>query len=157
MVVKSFIEEVVTTPGAEKIYECIQCGICTGSCPASVMGYSPRKIIAMVRAGLRNEVLSDSSICYCVSCYTQKDLVTGTDVPLMFRSFVNSIKENGRVHELGMMLRFFLGAGHAPIKLLPVALDLLGYGRISLKPHRTKGVQELKRIQDKFAEIRGIQ
>ena len=134
----------------------------------------------MIRAGMRDELLSDSSLWLCVSCYTctvrcprdikpaelihalqalsnQRGLATGTDVPLMFRSFVKSVEEHGKVHELGMMLKFFLEAGKVPIKLLPVTLNFLGYGRMSLRPHKAKGQKELKRIIAKYAEVRGDQ
>ena len=68
---KSFVEEIAATPGGEKIRACIQCGICTGSCPAAnEMEYAPRKIIAMIRAEMRDEVLSSSSMWHCLSCYT---------------------------------------------------------------------------------------
>ena len=179
---KSFIEEVAATPGGEGVYGCIQCGVCTGSCPsASKMEHPMRKTIAMIRAGMRDEVLSSGSMWYCLSCYmctvrcprgvkpaelahTLEALsaqhgfdVKGTDTPVMYRSFVNSIKDSGRVNELGMMIRFYLRAGRAPMKLLPVALNLLGYGRIPPRPHGVKDSKKLARILQKFAEIRGAQ
>jgi heterodisulfide reductase subunit C len=60
---KSFMREVAATAGGENILSCIQCGICTGSCPvAGEMEYPPRKIIALIRAEMRDEVLSSSSM-----------------------------------------------------------------------------------------------
>src|SRR4030042_90782 len=67
----SFIKEVCAIPGGEAIHSCIQCGVCTGSCPtANQWDYPPRRVIAMVRAGLRDELLSSNSMWFCVSCYT---------------------------------------------------------------------------------------
>jgi len=34
-IVKSFVEEIAAAPGGKHIKACIQCGICTGSCPAA--------------------------------------------------------------------------------------------------------------------------
>lgn len=49
---------------------CIQCGTCSASCPVvSCMEYTPRQIIAMVRAGLKDEVLGSGAIWTCASCY----------------------------------------------------------------------------------------
>ena len=53
-----FAKQVMAIPGGEHISKCIQCGTCTGSCPLSVyMDYTPRRIIAMTRAGFKKEVL----------------------------------------------------------------------------------------------------
>jgi heterodisulfide reductase subunit C len=182
-VMSSFVEEVAATPGGEKIWDCIQCGVCTGSCPAAgEMEYPPRKIIAMIRAGMRDEVLSSSSMWYCLSCYMctarcPKDIkptelahaleslsvkrgfkVKGVRTPAMYRSFVNSIKLYGRVHELGMMMVFYLKTGLLwATNMLPLAFSLFRHGRIPLKPHRIKGRKELKQILSRFAEVRDTQ
>ena len=67
---KTFVDEVAAEPGGEKINECIQCGVCSGSCTTvEWWEYPPRKIIAMIRAGKRDEVLSSSSAFNCVTCY----------------------------------------------------------------------------------------
>ncbi len=180
---RSFIEEVAATPGGENILACIQCGVCTGSCPmADEMEYPPRKIIAMTRAGMRDDVLSSSSMWHCLYCYTctarcpksvkptelahalsslaiqQGFNVRETRTPAMYRSFVNSIKGNGRVYEFGMMAWFYLKTNPlAPMKLLPLLLSLIRHGRLPLKPHRAKGTKELKQILRKFDEVRGAQ
>ncbi|MFQ6001752.1 MAG: 4Fe-4S dicluster domain-containing protein, partial [Anaerolineae bacterium] len=46
------VERVLDTSIAEKIKSCIQCGACSASCPtAYAMDYTPRQIIAALRAG----------------------------------------------------------------------------------------------------------
>jgi ferredoxin len=66
---KSFVDEVAAEPGGEKINECIQCGVCSGSCTtAEWWEFTPRQIIAMIRAGMK-KVLASSSAFHCVSCY----------------------------------------------------------------------------------------
>ncbi len=129
----SFLDEVAATPGGSKIRACIQCGMCTGTCPvANEMEYPPRKVIAMIRADMRDEVLSTNSMWHCVSCYMCYDRcprgvkpteiahaleslavkygykTKGTHNPVMYRSFVGSIKSRGRVHEFSMMLQYYL-------------------------------------------------
>ena len=177
------MEELAATPGGENIRACIQCGICTGSCPvANEMEYAPREIIAMIRAGMRDEVLSSNSMWYCLSCYMctvrcprgvkptemahaleclanqQGFRVKGTRTPAMYRSFVSSIKGNGRVHEFGTMFRYYLTTNPlAALKMLPVGLKLFLHKRMPLLPKRVKGKQDLSKLIQKFGEIRGSQ
>lgn len=184
---RSFLDEVKATPGGEHILACIQCGTCTGSCPmAANMEYPPRKIIAMVRAGMRDEVLSSNSMWFCLSCYMctvrcprgvkpteiahaleslahQRGYkIGGTSTPAMYRSFVGSIKGNGRVHELSMMVKFYLAIipkliAHpiATIRMAPLGLKLFIHKRLPLKPTKIKGRGDLSRIIEKFGEVRG--
>ena len=183
----SFLNEVRSTPGGEHILACIQCGTCTGSCPmAAFMEYPPRKIIAMIRAGMRDEVLSSNSMWFCLSCYTctarcpkgvkPTDLahaleslasrhgftIGGTRTPSMYRSFVDSIRANGRVHELGMMTRYYLSLtpdllAHpvATLKIALLAMKLFTRKRLPMMSHRIKGRNDLSRIIQKFREARG--
>lgn len=182
----NFLDEVKATPGGEHIQACIQCGTCTGSCPmAGSMEYPPRQIIAMIRAGLRDEVLASSSMWFCLSCYTctarcprgvkptelahaleslattEGFRVRGTTTPAMYRSFVRSIGTNGRVHEFGTMVRYYLSIipsliSHpmATIRTLPLGLQLVRHRRLPLMPRRIKGREELSRIIRKFNEVR---
>ena len=180
---KSFVDEVAATPGGEHIRACIQCGICTGSCPAAIeMEYPPRKIIAMIRAGMRDEVLSSSSMWFCLSCHLcgcrcprgvkptdlahaleslanqQGFRIKGTCTPAMYRSFVSSIKGNGRVHEFGMMLKFYLLANPlSAVKMLPVGLKLFMHKRLPLMPKKVEAKEDLSKITQKFKEVRGSQ
>jgi heterodisulfide reductase subunit C len=66
-----FKDEVAAQPGGENIKRCFACGTCTLSCPVSEVeeAYSPRRIIHMILLGLKQEVLSSSTIWYCQSCY----------------------------------------------------------------------------------------
>ena len=67
----SFVAEIAAIPGGENINLCMQCGTCTGSCPAAdKMEHSPAMIIAMIRAGLRDEVLASNTQWHCLACYT---------------------------------------------------------------------------------------
>jgi heterodisulfide reductase subunit C len=178
---RSFLDEVKATPGGEHILACIQCGTCTGSCPmASVMEYPPRKIIAMIRAGMREEVLSSNSMWFCLSCYMctarcprgvkpteiahaleslanqQGFRIGGTSTPSLYRSFVGSIKDNGRVHEFGMMLKYYLLTNPlAALKMWKMGLQLFRHRRMPLMPTRIKGRKDLSQIIQKFKEIRG--
>ena len=66
-----FLAEIKELSGCHEIDECIQCGTCSSSCPMSVyMDVPPRKIIAMIKNGFRDEALQSFTIWLCPSCYT---------------------------------------------------------------------------------------
>ncbi len=58
--------------GAEdKFRTCIQCGVCSGSCPmGGFMDYSPRKAVKMLLDGRFSEVVGSNTPWLCVSCHT---------------------------------------------------------------------------------------
>ncbi|OQW93543.1 MAG: heterodisulfide reductase [Beggiatoa sp. IS2] len=54
----------------EWVKMCMQCGVCSGSCPLGPYGeHPPQEIFMMIRAGKRDEVLQSSSMWMCTSCY----------------------------------------------------------------------------------------
>ena len=56
--------------GGDKMNMCMQCGVCSGSCPIGTeMEHGPRKLFQMIRAGKKEEVLSSSTLWNCTSCY----------------------------------------------------------------------------------------
>jgi len=182
-----FLEEAYSVPGGESVRWCVQCGMCSGSCPnATLMDYSPRGIIALIRAGQRHDVLASNSMWICASCYlctvrcpkdvkitelmhtlerlsayyglTNKRVLTSA----MYKAFVNSVKSNGRVYELGMMMKFYLSTlltgkinPFALIKMLPLALKLMLHGRMSIKPTKIKGSKQLKTIVERAQALGG--
>ncbi len=179
---KSLVSEVAAVPGGENIYHCIQCGVCSGTCPAAgAMQYPPRKMIALIRAGMRDEVLSSGSMWHCLSCYmctvrcprgvkptelahvleslAEKEgiRVRGTSTPVMYRSFVESMRSYGRVHELGMMMKYYLRTNPlAALKLAMVGLQMFLHKRMPLKPKKVKGREDLELMRRKFREAGGI-
>jgi heterodisulfide reductase subunit C len=175
------IEEISSIPGGEKIKLCIQCGTCTASCPnANKMDYAPRQIIAMARAGMREEVLSSKSQWLCLSCYlctvrcprgikpTNLMRALGcismrhgisskkTTTPKMYRIFSKLVRDLGNVPEMGLMMRYYLATNpFNSLKLIPEALSLLSHGRLSPKIHKMKphAKAQFKAILDKAESI----
>lgn len=177
---QSFLSEIANIPGGEKIGECIQCGVCSGSCTtATKWEYPPRKVIAMVRAGMREELLSSNSIWFCVSCYLctvrcprnikPADIMHAIETvairegykppsltPTMYQSFVDSIRDNGRVHELGFMVKYYLKTNPlAALKMLPIGLSMLTHGRLPLMAKKVKGREQVKAILQKVKTLGG--
>jgi len=161
-------EQLYALPGGDKFKLCIQCGTCAASCPSvSVMQYSPRQVIALVRAGMVREVLRSNAVWVCASCYMctvrcpcdiqptelmhalqllgfQNGLLPdGVAVAAFYQTFAASVRARGRVHELGVMFRFLLTRPRKALQLLPVGISLFRRGRLKLRPPRAAGVREL--------------
>jgi len=190
----TFVAEVRDVPGGEAINECIQCGTCTGSCPnAKYMDYAPRKVIYMIKAGMKEEVLSCNTMWYCATCYLctarcPRDVKpTGimnalaslsvrhklankkTLTPIFYKAFVDVIRNNGRAHEGGMMMKaymriFWKKLKSNPIKafgmislvkMLPFAFSLLKRGRMPLKAKKIKDRDGFKAIIAKAQSLGG--
>ncbi len=179
----SFVDEISALPGGEGIRLCIQCGTCTASCPnADKMDHTPAQLIAMARAGLREEVLSSNAMWYCLSCYLctvrcprgikQTDLMhifeglavreglsyAKTLTPTMYRSFNHFACSEGSLPEFWFMARFYLLSNplHA-FKMIPVALNLLRRGRLSIRARKLTpgGIKQLRAILDKAESLGG--
>ena len=132
-----FLDEVYAIPGGSKIKDCIQCGTCSGSCPVSwAMEETPRQIFAMVRAGMRDQVLDSLTIWTCASCYQcvgrcpQEIKITDIMYILkrmairenrrrskkaraLSKTFVDLVNKNGRNHETELMIYTTASVNHA--------------------------------------------
>jgi len=79
-----------------------------------------------------------------------------TSTPMMHRLFVDTIKRNGRAHEFGLMLRYYLKTNpFAAVKMLPVGLKLLLRGRMPLRGRKIKGTEQIKAIIDESQVLGG--
>jgi len=67
----NFLKEVeANVEEGEWVKMCMQCGVCSGSCPLGPhWAHPPQEIFMMIRAGKREEVLSSDSMWMCTSCY----------------------------------------------------------------------------------------
>ncbi len=66
----AFPAEVTALPGGEFLDRCFSCGACSGICPVSqaIPDFDPRKLIHMIRMGLKERVLTSDLLWYCSSC-----------------------------------------------------------------------------------------
>ena len=67
----SFLKEVeANVEEGDWVKMCMQCGVCSGSCPLGPhWEHPPQEIFMMIRAGKRDEVLTSSAMWMCTSCY----------------------------------------------------------------------------------------
>jgi len=171
----SLLHEVsMKTAGVSHLEMCIQCGTCGGSCPVAMdMDHTPRMLFAMLRAGMRDEVLRSNTPWMCVSCYhcvvrcpqevhiadvmytlkgmaIHAKLYRDSTPPDFSKTFVGMVENYGRSFEFGLAGRHYLT--HFPLRLPGMAgmgLGLLTKKRMSVKPRRIKNMNQLSAILEK--------
>lgn len=170
-----FGKTIASKSGGENLYGCIQCGTCSSTCPLSIyMDYTPRKIIAMTRAGFHDEVLRSNTIWLCASCYActvdcprqiritdvmyalkREAIEHGVyprrfPIPVLAKEFFKSVMKTGRSNE-GLIVTWMI-LKTAPLKLfkqMGLGLKLLLHGRLSiLEEHMDGGAEQLRKILD---------
>ena len=170
---KQFLGRVRELSGCEEIDRCIQCGTCSSSCPMSVyMDYPPRKIIAMIKNGFKDEALQSFTIWLCSSCYTcqvrcpanikitdvmyalKRMAIEGRvyprrfAIPVLDREMSKIIASNGRNSELWLILKLYLKSRKpfGLLKMAPLGLKLMKTGRMSLKKESIKDKKQLRTL-----------
>ena len=165
------------TAYGKKVLKCIQCGTCSASCPtAYAMDYTPRQIIAALRAGQLDKVLGSNTPWLCASCYyctvrcpagiqftdliyELKRMAVRRSLhpkgsPALYNAFVSTVDRYGRSAETELMIRYYLNRLNplGLLKLAPFGLKMLARGRFPLLPHRIKGRKNLARMLDYIAQ-----
>lgn len=169
-----FGERIAKVAFGEKLFGCIQCGTCSGTCPISTyMDFTPRKIIAMVRAGFKEEVLTNRTIWLCASCYScTVDCPKGIKItevmyalkreaikegyypkrfpiPILARTFFNQVRGKGRTNEVFLMMRYYLATNpFGALSQMARAMKLFFAGRLVVFEHGIKGQQSLNKLLD---------
>ena len=170
------------TAGVSRLEMCIQCGTCGGSCPsAAAMDHTPRALFAMLRAGMRDEVMRSNTFWMCVSCYhcavrcpqeihiadvmyalkgmaVEAGLYPDSKAPDFSHTFIGMVEEYGRSFELGLASWHYVR--HFPLRLpgmAPMAMGMLSRKRMSLVPTRIKNLRQLKAILKRAKELEATQ
>ena len=179
----TLLKEVASrTAGVSNLEMCIQCGTCGGSCPSAVeMEHTPRRLFAMLRAGMREEALKSNTPWICVSCYhcvvrcpqnihipdvmytlktmaVDAKLVQDSTAPDFSQTFVDMVEEYGRSFEIGLASRHYLK--HFPLRLtnmMPMGMGMLSKKRMNLTPTRIKNMKQLKAILKRAKELEAEQ
>jgi len=166
----AFPIEIMAKPGGEALRDCIQCGTCSGACPMSVyMDLTPRRVIAMTRAGLERDVLEAATPWLCASCYECQVRcpreIKVTDVmyalkrraiekhmhpkrfpiPVLARAFCNMVGSRGRSAESWLVVELMLRTNPLGLlKMAPLGLKLMRTGRMSLGRDHVEHPEQIK-------------
>ena len=174
----AFPAEIMAKPGGEALRDCIQCGTCSGTCPMSVyMDLTPRRVIALTRAGLERDVLQSATPWLCASCYECQVRcpreIKVTDVmyalkrraiekglypkqfpiPILAKAFYNMVAKHGRNSESRLVIELALRTNPFNLlKMAPVGLKLLKTGRMVFGQDRIRDPKQLRAILDAMEE-----
>jgi quinone-modifying oxidoreductase, subunit QmoC len=167
--VRGFSKEIMNVSGCDQLTSCIQCGTCSGTCPLSIyMDFSPRQVMALVRADFKNEVLKSNTIWLCASCYActvecprliritdimyalkQRAIKEGIypkhfPIPVLAKEFSEMVRRKGRITETLLVMRLFLKANwRAAFSSWRLGLGLIRTGRFVLRAERIERRGEL--------------
>jgi len=175
---RDFVKEVIKLPGGENILNCIQCGVCTGSCPTRyAMDYSPMQLIKMIHLGMREKVLTSSTIWLCSACYTcytrcpqeinitslmmslknlamTENTIDNDNIkPKFHKAFFEVVNKYGRLHEPTLLTKILNKADIGNLlHNANLGLRLFRKGKIGILPAKIKQTKDLKKLLEKTIE-----
>lgn len=172
----NFANEVYKLENGRYVALCMQCGMCALTCATRhLMDYSPRRLFAMIRYGMKDEVLKAKTPWFCTTCcmckvrcprgipivdvmHDIKYLIINSNVStlpqaLFYKASYNEIAKRGRIFEGGVAMNFFIGqyglvgAAKKALAMKDLGMTMLKHKRMSLFPPKSiKGMGELKKI-----------
>jgi len=176
----TFAQQILAAPGGEALSHCIQCGTCSATCPLSIyMDYTPRRIMAMTRAGFMSDVLQSFTIWLCASCYAcsvecpreiritdimyllkrhaiQQGLYPRRfAIPVLARQFFKLVQRFGRMNEARLIAYLSLRTGPwRYIRKVGIGFRLWRSGRLTLRQESIHNRKELYAILETVEELK---
>ena len=181
----SFSEEVANLMYAAKgnpLNACIQCGTCSGTCPSvEYMDHTPRRMIGMILADYKEEVLASNTFWYCASCFhctvrcpSEIDIAgtmyalkrysiwkhihqEGLVGPIFSETFVKTILRSGRSYEPVLATTYLFSSGVKElIQEASMATGLMLKGRLPVLPPKIKRLENFKRMISRVIPLGGL-
>jgi len=147
---------------------CYQCYTCTAGCPvAYAMDYYPHQIMRMVQLGVKDKVLTSSTIWLCAACETcatrcpnEIELVNVMDtlremaleegveikekeIVSMHKTFLSVVKSLGRQHEISLLVLLKMKTREF-FKDMLLGINMFLKGKLKIMPHKIKGMDQIK-------------
>ncbi|MFH1533296.1 MAG: 4Fe-4S dicluster domain-containing protein [Pseudomonadota bacterium] len=164
--------EVAALPDGKDIDHCIQCGMCTATCPVAdaVPGFSPRQLIARALMNLDEELLASDEIWYCARCQQcvaicrknirPGDIITAIRIIALQRGYLKTagarhtlafLADIGRKGKLNEALLAFRTLHFSTVKMVPYAMRMLGKGKLpSPIVKKIEGLDEVKALIEEY-------
>jgi heterodisulfide reductase subunit C len=182
----SFADEIsneMYTTGTRGLNCCVQCATCSAVCPAvEFMDHTPRRLIGMINAGLKDEVLASNTFWTCAACFAcsyhcpkgikpselmhvlkrysiwknrfREDIVG----PEFSRLFVRTIAKTGKSYEPGYAPAFIFAGGFAGLlREMQFGMKMLAKGRLKIMPSRIKRLDNFRRMLSRVMPLEGIE
>lgn len=171
----------VAERSGQNLGDCYQCGKCSGGCPVIAdMTLSPNRVIRMVQLGLEEDALSNETIWYCAACGTCNgrcpmgiDIVSimdtlramararnvklppaGARVWTFYKSFLDCVRQFGRLSEIGLMGGYNINSGYLFTNVIKAPWFFLK-SKIGIVPHTVRRTDRLERVFQRIEEIEG--
>jgi len=147
---------------------CYQCGRCSAGCPvAEFFDLKPMQVVRLCCYGQEDLLMESRTIWLCASCETcTTRCPNGIDIARMMdvlrsralrkrqrgpepkivafhKSFLGSIRNHGRVFEMGMLTGYMLRTGDL-FSRMGLGLEMFKRGKIKFLPERIKGTGEVR-------------
>jgi heterodisulfide reductase subunit C len=171
---RTFVEK----QSGQRIFDCYQCGKCSAGCPVDyAMDLGPRQIMRAIQLGLKKEVMQSTTIWLCVSCETcssrcpakidiakvmeslrilaaaEGSPTTEKHIDLFHRTFLNTIRQYGRAHEVSLVISYTLKSRNF-FGNLGVAQTMLSKGKLVILPPKVEGASWVKSVFGKTKSTR---
>ena len=156
--------------------KCYQCGKCTAGCPAAeFMDIMPNQVMRLVQQGLVEEALNSKAIWICATCETcscrcprnvdithvmetlrimakHKGIITEKDIDKFHNVFLQSVKNHGRVYEVGLIVGRNLTTGKL-FRDVEYGVPYLAKRKVHLLPESVKAKDEVQKIFERAARL----
>jgi heterodisulfide reductase subunit C len=144
------------------------------------MDYSPRRIIGMIRANMKDRVLASNTFWYCASCYhctvrcpSEIDIAEmmyalkrysmwknqyqeGLIGPTFSEAFVKTIVRSGRSYEPVLAPAYIFSYGLRDfLQEAQTATSLMLKGRVPVLPPRIKRLENFRRMVNRIIPVGG--
>lgn len=155
------------------VNKCYQCGKCAAGCPVSqFLEESPTKIIRLIQLGQKKLVRKSKTPYLCASCTTcsvrcpmevdiakimeciriasKRDNIKPAlkKVVQFSETFLDTLKTNGRLFELGFMIKFKI-ASKTFFQDVELSPRMLKNHKLGFIPRKIKNVNRIKQLFDK--------
>jgi heterodisulfide reductase subunit C len=129
---------------------CIQCGMCSGSCPSGRhSALLTRELIRLTQLGLKQELLVSENLWYCTTCYLcHERCPRKVNITCIIRVIRNiAVREGHLSNAHRKIVRFFRDVGHA----IPINDDIkkqrMRLGLSEIPPTAQKSQAQLEELQ----------
>ncbi len=160
---------------------CIHCGTCSGTCPVvDFMDQTPRRLIGMINADLKEDVLACNTYWFCASCYhctvrcpAQIDIADvmyavkrysiwhktySEDLvgPTFSETFVKTIIRSGRSYEPVLAPTYMFSMGIKEVlQEAHMATQMMLKGRMPVLPTKIKRLENFKKMVRRIIPMGG--
>ena len=171
-----FEKEVAERVPGGKLPLCIQCGVCSGSCPSLfAMDYTPRQIMELIKLGLKDEVLRSRTPWICATCYVCSVRCPQGVNPKMvmevlkqmamedpkyrrieerfYDLFLDIVRRNGRMTEIGLYLKMMPIS--SMFRNIGIGLAFYKRGKLKLAPQQVQSLDHIRILFEKLGSKGG--